>query len=184
MSLSWMSWCPQIGFRAFWSNAVWPKHIWTTQLFTQSFGHQLIFLCAARFDQMSVGQVIFDHKTRSHRRVWNFYFVGHWTWFVVCTGIKINRQAMVSQTRQLFAKTKVELETIIFYLLRSGNSNCTGRLGTVHLLVLTSLDQLFLKLQTLCSSLKNVLPWGGQLYRTFPLQLVFSGWVVSTALAW
>jgi len=88
MSLCWMSWCPQIGFRAFWSNAIWPKHIWTTQLFTQSFGHQLIFLCAARFDQMSVGQVIIDQKTRDHRRVWNFYFVGHWTWFVVCTGIK------------------------------------------------------------------------------------------------
>jgi hypothetical protein len=85
MSLCWMSWCPQIGFRAFWSNAIWPKHIWTTQLLTQSFGHQLIFLCA---DQTSVGQVIFDHKTRDHRRVWNFYFVGHWTWFVVCTGIK------------------------------------------------------------------------------------------------
>jgi len=50
-------------------------------------------------------------------------------------------------------------------MIQTGNSYCSGRFSTIDLLVLTSLDQLLLILQTLFTFLLNKLYLGGgQLY--------------------
>jgi hypothetical protein len=50
--------------------------------------------------------------------------------------------------------------------LYSGNSNGKGRLSTIDLLVLTTLDKLLLRFKKF---LQNKLPYlGGQLYLAFP----------------
>ncbi len=54
-------------------------------------------------------------------------------------------------------------------MVKTGKTNWRGRLSTVDLLALTSLDQLLLKLKTFFTFLQNELPkWGVQLYWAFP----------------